>query len=172
MNTDTNANEQSISNYITAATEDADSKEAETAPLLFTQRLDHRLTTTPTIANANPLNPPRPSTFLPQMIYRKASSHLTPSELLQTKRLDIKFGLDSKRLLFNRSTFWEEFIAHCSQAILGPFSVPIVLSMCGKTGAKITGFYPGTVAVPTDVILAQDDYQSNLTVWWIQISRF
>eukprot|EP00943_MAST-04B_sp_MAST-4B-sp1_P006164 g6164.t1 len=106
----------------------------------------------------------RTSTFYHAMLYRRHSSkHTDQSETRSLTRLDKKFGLDSKRVVFNTKTFCEEFFSHMVAVVIGPLSMPLVWLLSGWKGGVITGFLPGKIQYR-----GEEPY-SNTLVFWIQI---
>ena len=106
----------------------------------------------------------RSGTFYHTMLYRRHSSkHNDQSETRSLMRLDKKFGLHSKRVVFNTKTFCEEFFAHIVAVVLGPFSMPLVWLLSGWKGGVITGFLPGKIQY------GGEEPWSNASVFYIQM---
>jgi len=106
----------------------------------------------------------RTSTFYHTMLYRRHPAiHPDQGETVALRRLDKKFGLDSKNVVFNTKTFCEEFFAHMIAVIIGPFSMPLVYLLSGWKGGVITGFLPGKIQY------GGEKPYSNNSVFYIQI---
>ena len=156
-------------------------------------QVDHRLTGFggSEITDGDPDRVNAPTPHIPEMIYRKvtglggggaglrrrtaAGNVGDPIDyrVSQDERVDAlnEFhrmkSISAQTLRFNWRTFMEEFATHTLNVIGGPFVTPLARCISGKTGAQITGFYPGKIRFEGEVYNEPTQNFINQNMFWL-----